>query len=110
MGELMRAGRETTGTDVAEAEGISRAPRQELRWAEVAPLAVGGPGTAASASRQLSRRCGREREAGTYDDLPSALTLLPGSDPVVVANAGGCGVRRGREQGRSQHSVSTPTG
>src|SRR6478752_4337329 len=48
-GALMRAGRQPTVTDVAEAAGISRAtayryfPTQEMLLAEVALFASGGP-------------------------------------------------------------------
>lgn len=48
-GELVRAGKQPTVSEVAEAAGISRAtayryfPTQEMLWAEVALFAVGGP-------------------------------------------------------------------
>lgn len=96
--ELMRAGRQPTVTDVAEAAGISRAtayryfPTQELLWAEVALFAAGGPLFSSppgslpisSAVAQLVRRVG----AWAYANEQPLRTILRLSlDPTT-------GVRR----------------
>jgi len=97
-GELMRAGRQPTVTDVAEAAGISRAtayryfPTQELLWAEVALFAVGGPlfpaGAEDVALPEAVGRLVRRVGAWSYDNEQPLRTILRLSlDPAT-------GVRR----------------
>jgi AcrR family transcriptional regulator len=97
-GALMRAGRHTTVTDVAEAAGISRAtayryfPTQEMLLAEVALFASGGPlFPAVAASAPVPQAVGHlVRRVGAWayaNEQPLRTILRLSLDPTT-------GVRR----------------
>lgn len=96
--ELMRAGRQPTVTDVAEAAGISRAtayryfPTQEMLWAEIALFAAGGPlFPTAAEDAPVPEAVGRlVRRVGTWafaNEQPLRTILRLSLDPAT-------GVRR----------------
>ena len=98
-GDLMRAGRQPTVSEAAEAAAISRAtayrdfPSQEMLWAEVALVAVGGPLRAAAGNKPVPEAVGDlVRRVGNwaYDNEQPLRTLLRLSlDPATGARRPG---------------------